>query len=33
MGSGATSDANGVDCVGALSLAFNLNTGQVCAMR
>ncbi|MCQ4120802.1 DUF6764 family protein [Rhodococcus tibetensis] len=32
-GSGASSDANGVDCVGALSLAFNLNTGQVCAMR
>lgn len=32
-GSGATSDANGVDCMGALSLAANLNTGQFCAMR
>jgi len=27
------SDGDGVDCVGALSLAFNVNTGQVCAMR
>ncbi|WP_072691011.1 DUF6764 family protein [Rhodococcus marinonascens] len=32
-GSGATVDSTGVDCVGALSLAFNLNTGQFCAMR
>ncbi|NLU83127.1 DUF6764 family protein [Rhodococcus sp. HNM0569] len=32
-GSGATADANGVDCVGALSLAFNVQTGQACAMR
>ncbi|AOW93268.1 hypothetical protein BFN03_13070 [Rhodococcus sp. WMMA185] len=32
-GSGATVDSTGVDCVGALSFAFNLDTGQFCAMR
>ncbi|MEV0947964.1 DUF6764 family protein [Rhodococcus sp. NPDC049939] len=32
-GSGATVDPTGVDCVGALSLAFDLSTGQFCAMR
>lgn len=31
-GSGATSDAAGVDCVGPLSLALNLSNGQFCVL-
>ncbi|MFC4604807.1 DUF6764 family protein [Rhodococcus kronopolitis] len=32
-GSGATAEANGVNCVGPMSFAINLNTGAVCALR
>ncbi|WP_072842809.1 DUF6764 family protein [Rhodococcus tukisamuensis] len=32
-GSGATAQADGVNCVGPLSFAINLNTGAACAMR
>lgn len=31
-GSGATSEGNGVDCVGPLSLALNLTSGQFCVL-
>ncbi|MFI8567878.1 DUF6764 family protein [Rhodococcus sp. NPDC078407] len=31
-GSGATSEAGGVDCVGPLSLALNLSSGQFCVL-